>query len=207
MKTNGKAPTFRTHHNTNTMNFRLTLVASSVLLGGALLTGCKGGETLTPNQAGEVEILEYCAGEEFRSDKNTFRATATGESMSREAAKKMARSNAEARLARSINATIEVVTDNYINSSSFNNKEEMTETFNELARTVVDQQLSGAITACDRLTQKADGNYVSYIAIELSGADLVSKYNERLSQDERIRAEYNYEKFKETFEAEMDKLR
>ena len=101
MKTNGKAPTFRTHHNTNTMNFQLTLVASSVLLGGALLTGCKGGETLTPNQAGEVEILEYCAGEEFRSDKNTFRATATGESMSREAAKKMARSNAEARLAPS----------------------------------------------------------------------------------------------------------
>ncbi len=189
------------------MNFRLTLVASSVLLGGALLTGCKGGETLTPNQAGEVEILEYCAGEEFRSDKNTFRATATGESMSREAAKKMARSNAEARLARSINATIEIVTDNYVNSSSFNNKEEVTETFNDLARTVVDQQLSGAITACDRLTQKADGNYVSYIAIELSGADLVSKYNERLSQDERIRAEYNYEKFKETFEAEMDKLR
>ena len=99
------------------------------------------------------------------------------------------------------------MTDNYVNSSSFNNKEEVTETFNDLARTVVDQQLSGAITACDRLTQKADGNYVSYIAIELSGADLVSKYNERLSQDERIRAEYNYEKFKETFEAEMDKLR
>jgi len=41
----------------------------------------------------------------------------------------------------------------------------------------------------------------------LSGADLVSKYNERLSEDERIRAEYNYERFKETFEAEMAKQR
>ena len=99
------------------------------------------------------------------------------------------------------------MTDNYVNSSKFNNAEEVTETFNDLARTVVNQELSGAITACERLTQKTDGNYVSYMAIELSGADLVSKYNERLSQDERIRAEYNYEKFKETFEAEMAKQR
>jgi len=76
-----------------------------------------------------------------------------------------------------------------------------------LARTVVDQLLSGAITACQRLTQKTDGTYVSYMAVELSATELVGKYNERLSQDERIKAEYNYEKFKETFEAEMAKQR
>jgi hypothetical protein len=178
-----------------------------ILAGSAALFGCKGGEMVTPNQAGEVEILQYCSGDEYKSDKDHFRESATGESMSRETAKKIARSNAEARLARSINSTIEIVTDNYVNSSKFNNAEEVTGTFNDLARTVVNQELSGAITACERLTQKTDGNYVSYIAIELSGADLVSKYNERLSQDERIRAEYNYEKFKETFEAEMAKQR
>jgi len=181
--------------------------SSALFIAGITFMGCSSGETITPNQAGEVEILEYCAGDEYKSDKDHFRATATGESMSRETAKKMARSNAEARLARSINSTIEIVTDNYVNSSKFNNAEEVTETFNDLARTVVDQQLSGAITACERLTQKSDGNYVSYMAIELSGDELVSRYNERLSQDERIRAEYNYEKFKETFEAEMAKQR
>ena len=181
--------------------------SSALLIAGITFMGCSSGETITPNQAGEVEILEYCAGDEYKSDKDHFRATATGESMSRETAKKMARSNAEARLARSINSTIEIVTDNYVNSSKFNNAEEVTETFNDLARTVVDQQLSGAITACERLTQKSDGNYVSYMAIELSGDELVSRYNERLSQDERIRADYNYEKFKETFEAEMAKQR
>ncbi|MDG1675376.1 MAG: hypothetical protein P8H88_08020, partial [Flavobacteriales bacterium] len=76
-----------------------------------------------------------------------------------------------------------------------------------MAKTVMDQMLSGAITACDRLTQKTDGTYVSYMSVELSASELVSKYNERLSQDERIKAEYNYEKFKETFEAEMAKQR
>ena len=187
------------------MNLRITLPLA-FLVAGAALTGCSN-KSMTPKQAGEVEILEYCSGNEYKSDKNPFRASATGQSMSRETAKKIARSNAEAKLARSINATIEIVTDNYVNSSKFNNVEEVTETFNDLARTVVDQQLSGAITACERLTQKTDGTYVSYMAIELSGSELVSKYNERLSQDERIKAEYNYEKFKETFDAEMAKQR
>ena len=189
------------------MNVRLTLsllTLSSVLIA---TTGCNYSKSITPEQAGEVEILEYCSGDDYKSDKDHFRASATGESMSRETAKKMARSNAESRLARSISATLEVVTDNYVNSSQFNNKEEVTETFNDLARTVVNQQLSGAITACERLTQKTDGNYVSYMAIELSGDELVSRYNERLSQDERIMADYNYERFKETFEAEMAKQR
>ena len=187
------------------MNLRITLPLA-LLVAGAALMGCSN-KSMTPKQAGEVEILEYCSGNEYKSDKNRFRASATGQSMSRETAKKIARSNAEAKLARSINATIEIVTDNYVNSSKFNNVEEVTETFNDLARTVVDQQLSGAITACERLTQKTDGTYVSYMAIELSGSELVSKYNERLSQDERIKAEYNYEKFKETFDAEMAKQR
>ena len=100
------------------------------LVAGAALTGCSN-KNMTPKQAGEVEILEYCSGNEYKSDKNNFRASATGQSMSRETAKKMARSNAEAKLARSINATIAIVTDNYVNSSKFNNKEEVTETFND----------------------------------------------------------------------------
>lgn len=189
------------------MKLRISVFAASTAALVFALASCNSNKSVTPKQAGEIEILEYCGGEEYNSDKNTFRASATGQSMSRETAKKIARSNAEAKLARSINATIQIVSDNYVNSTKFNNKEEVTETFNDMAKTVVDQMLSGAITACDRLTQKTDGNYVSYMAVELSASELVSKYNERLSQDERIKAEYNYEKFKETFEAEMAKQR
>ena len=170
------------------------------------LSGCKGSQAITPTQNGEVEILEYCTGSEYNSDSKHFRSTATGESLSRETAKKMSRSNAENRLARTISATLSIVTDNYVNSSKFNNKEEVTETFNDLARTVVNQDLKGAIIMCEKLTQKTDGSFVSYIAIELSGEEVAQAYNERLSKDERIMADYNYENFKETFEAEMNKI-
>jgi len=180
-----------------------SITASVVLIS---LAGCKGNQAITPSQNGEVEILEYCTGSEYNSDSKHFRSTATGESLSRETAKKMSRSNAESRLARSISATLSIVTDNYVNSSKFNNKEEVTETFNDLARTVVEQELRGAIIICEKLTQKPDGAFVSYIAIELSGENIAQAYNERLAKDERIMAEYNYENFKETFEAEMNKM-
>ena len=171
-------------------------------------TGCKKKKDVqeTPKPTGEVTINEYCTGPEYFTDKKNFRASATGESLDRETAKKKARSNAEQELARSLNATIKVVADNYVNSTEFNNREEATETFQQLGRTVVDQKLSGAVKICDQLTQKPDGRYVSYVAIELSGEELLGQYNESLSKDERIQAEYNYQQFKEVFEQEMEKL-
>ena len=87
-----------------------------------------------------------------------------------------------------------------------NNKEEVTETFQEMARTVVDQELRGTIEICEKLTQRADGTYVSYVALELSGQKIADAYNSGLSQNEKIKADYNYEKFKETFEKEMAKF-
>lgn len=170
------------------------------------LGSCKEKTPVVETPDGEILINEYCSSAEHFSDKKTFRATATGESMDRETAKKKARSNANAELAKTLKTTMKIVGDNYVNSTEFNNNEEVTETFNEMARTVIDQELIGAIKICDKLTQKPDLTYVSYIAIELSGGDILEKYNETLSKDERIRAEYNYEKFKDTFEAEMQKL-
>jgi hypothetical protein len=160
----------------------------------------------TPKPSGEVLINEYCTGDQYQSTKEAFRATATGESMDRETAKKKARSNAQSELAKTISSTMKIVGDNYVNSTEFNNKEEVTETFQEMARTVVDQELRGAIEICEKLTQRENGTFVSYVAIELSGSKIADAYNSGLSQNEKLKADYNYEKFKDTFEKEMEKM-
>ena len=187
---------------------RYSLMTFTGLLVGLTLiaTGCKKNKEVAKPK-GEVEIVEFCSGDEYESNSKFFRSSATGESQDREIAKKKARSNAETRLAKTVSATVKAVTDNYVSSTEFNNREEATETFNELARTVVDQELRGAIAICEKLTQRENGIYVSYVALELSGEKVASKYNEKISEDERIMAEYNYEKFKETFQQEMDNLR
>jgi hypothetical protein len=160
----------------------------------------------TPKPKGEVLINEYCSGEQFMSTKDAFRATATGESMDRETAKKKSRANANSELAKTISTTMKIVGDNYVNSTEFNNKEEVTETFQEMARTLVDQEIRGAVEICEKLTQREDGIFVSYVAIELSGQKIADAYNAGLSNNDKIKADYNYEKFKDTFEKEMKKF-
>ena len=182
------------------------LTTTGLVLGLAVITTSCNKKQDVVKVKGEIEIVEFCTGDNYNSDNKHFRSTATGESQDREIAKKKARSTAESRIARTVSATIQAVTDNYVASTEFNNREEATETFNELSRTVVDQELRGAIVICEKLTQRENGIYVSYVALELSGEKFASKYNEKISEDERIMAEYNYERFKETFQEEMEKL-
>ena len=56
------------------------------------------------------------------------------------------------------------------------------------------------------LQNSADKKFTYYIAMELSGADLLTKMNEKISNDERLKIDYDYEKFKETFNKEMDEM-
>ena len=170
------------------------------------LLACNSNKGLSVEDQGEVLIEQYCSEDKYFSDRNNFRGNAIGESSDQMTAKKKARSNAQSELAKSISSTMKIVGDNYVSSSEFNNKEEVTETFNEMSRTVVDEQLQGVITICEKMTKTSQGKYKCYMALEIAAEKLASKYHERLSKDEKLRADYNYEKFKETFEKEMEKM-
>lgn len=180
----------------------------TIFLSTLLIFSCKTKEEvgISPKEQGEVLIEQYCSGPNYFSDKKTFRSSGIGESIDQMTAKKKARSNAQSELAKTISSTMKIVGDNYVNSTEFNNKEEVTETFNEMARTVVNQELSGAIKICEKFTKTTEGKFKAYLAIELSSEKLASKYKERLSNDEKLKAEFNYERFKEIFEAEMSKM-
>jgi hypothetical protein len=172
-------------------------------LGAVFMVGCKSKEK-TPK--GEVEVVVPCSGSDYFTTNKFFRANSIGESSDQVTSKKKALTNARNELAQAIQTTVKTVTDNYVNSREFNNKEEVEERFESLNREVVNQTLSGIRTICEKLMKTDQGSYKTYIAIELSADELVAKYNERLSKDERLRIDYDYEKFKETFEKEMEKV-
>jgi hypothetical protein len=178
----------------------LSLVA--IVTAAALIAGCKGKEKIPQ---GETEIIIPCSGADFFTTKDAFRANSVGESQDQNTSKKKALTEARNLLASSIQTTVKTVTDNYVNSRAMNNKEEVETRFESLNREIVDQTLAGIVTKCEKLVKTQQGTYKTYVAIELSAADLVSKYNERLSKDERLKIDYDYEKFKETFDKEMDK--
>jgi hypothetical protein len=174
-----------------------------VIAAAVAIEGCKSKEKMPQ---GETEVIVPCSGSEYFTNKDAFRSNSIGESMDQVTSKKKALTNARNELAQAINTTVKTVTDNYVNSRTMNNKEELEQRFESLNREVVDQTLSGVKTLCEKLVQTKEGNYKTYVALELSAADLISKYNERLSKDERLKIDYDYEKFKQTFDAEMDKM-
>ena len=179
-------------------NYSLVIVAAAALL----FAGCKAKQK-TPD--GEKEVVVPCSGPDFFTNNKVFRANSIGESMDQVTSKKKALTNARNELAQSIQTTVKTVTDNYTNSRSMNRKEELEQKFEQLNREVVDQTLQGVRTICEKLVQTKDGNYKTYIAIELSADELVKQYNQRLSTDDRLKIDYDYEKFKDTFYQEMEK--
>jgi len=193
----------------NTQN-RILKFGGFALVSALLLVGAssckKNKEVQAP--AGEVLINTYCSGPEFFSNDEFFRANGLGESMDQATARKKAFSNARADLASAVNTTIKGTIDNYVNSREFNNREEVEERFEGLTREVINQELKGTKTICDKAVRVTEsGNYKYYVAIELSGQELLSSMNERLGSDERLKIDYDYEKFKETFNEEMDKMK
>ncbi|MBK8227910.1 MAG: LPP20 family lipoprotein [Flavobacteriales bacterium] len=188
----------------------LSMAFAAVLLAGGM-TACKSKKKqaeVKPDPTGETEVIIPCSGPEFFTDNKVFRANNLGESMDQATSKKKAMSNARADLAAAINTRVKAVIDNYVNSREMQNREEIGERYESLAREVVDQQLTGVKTICEKMMRvNATGNYKTYVAIELSAQELLSAYNERLSNDERLRIDYDYEKFKETFEKEMENMK
>ena len=191
---------------TRTLTFLMTALMLS-----AGMSACKSkkkqAEAQPVQPEGETEVKVLCSGPEYFTDNKVFRSNALGESMDQATSKKKAMSNARAELAASINTRVKTVVDNYANSRESQNREEIGERFESLAREVVDQQLTGVKTICEKMMKvNATGNYKTYVAIELSAQELLAAYNQRLSSDERLRIDYDYERFKETFDQEMNKL-
>ena len=183
---------------------KLTYSTFVLLAFGAFMIGCKSKEKAPPK--GETEVVVPCSGPDFFTTTKFFRSNSIGESQDQVTSKKKALANARAELASSISTTVKAVTDNYVNSREMNNKEQVEERFEQLNREIVDQQLTGIKTICEKLMKTDNGTYKTYIAIELSADDLVASYNEKLSKDDRLKIDYDYEKFKETFDKEMEKM-
>lgn len=183
---------------------------SMILLGTALLMGlasCGSKQKVVSKNGGEVEIEMPCTGPEYRTDATHFRATGTALSTDRQVAKDKALMAARAELATEINTTMERVTDRYNSSYNVGEDDETRGKFQDLARQLVKQTLSGSVVTCEKLTKdEQGGKYHFYVCVELKGDDFANKLKNGISNDDKLRTDYEYEKFKKVFDEEMAKM-
>ena len=173
-----------------------------------LLVACSGSKKSAnqPIPATELEVVIPCSGPDFFTNNKYFRANSIGESLDQVTSKKKALSNARADLAASVKVLIESVVDNYVKSSEMNNIEQVEERFEGLNREIIKEELVGIKTICEKLTKTSTGKFKTYLAIELSAQKLVDKFHERMMKDDLLKIDYDYEKFKKTFEQEIRNL-
>lgn len=168
-------------------------------------TACKSKQQTVSAGPGEVEVIIPCSGEDFRSDKKYIRASSMGESQDMTIAKKKAKNNTLQELASKVKTTVQSVVDNYQNSTGTQDGENISKRFEALTREVVDVELSNYTTACEKLTKTKDGKYRSYLAYEIEVDALLEPLSAKISQDEVLKIDYNYEKFKKNFEDALSK--
>jgi len=155
----------------------------------------------------EQEVIVPCSGKDYRTDAKVFRSNSVGESMNQATSKSKAMTAARNDLAQAISTTVNTVTHNYINSRDINDREELGLKYQSLNGEIVNQTLKGTRIVCETLTKTGKNTYKTYVALELSANEFVDSYRETISKDERLRLDYDYEKFKKTFDEEMLKIR
>src|SRR5690348_11871514 len=153
---------------------KLTSTLMLVALAAAMIIGCKSKEKAPPK--GETEVNVPCSGPDYFTTNKFFRGNSIGESQDQVTSKNKAMTNARNELAQAIQTTVKTVTDNYVNSRTFNNKEDVETKFESLNREIVNQSISGIRVICEKLMKTEQNTYKTYVAIELSADELVAKY-------------------------------
>ena len=160
--------------------FMAALVAVAVVL----VSSC-GSSKSTQSELYETP----CSGPGLRTEVSHFRAAAS----------------AVQELATIINTTVKAVADNYAKNYVKGEEAETTQRYEDLGRTVVNQRLTGSHVICEKYRKNANGTFTCYVCVELASEDVLAALNSSISDDSKLRIDYDYEKFKKIFEEEMSK--
>jgi hypothetical protein len=171
------------------------------------LAGCKSKKTKTiQKETGAVEITLPFSTKEYRSDEDHFRSKQVGKSPDLATAKKIAYQNAKSEMAGNINSTVKRVTDQYTNQRTVGNTQEFENKFEELARDVVNLEMSNVKEIGEKVFKEPDGSYTYWIALEADKKTVFDKIDAKISNDAKLKLDYDKQKFQQIFDAEMKKL-
>lgn len=185
---------------------------SMVFAGSLLFTACGGGEDAVTKKDQGITMLEDdpCTGPEFQTDGEVIRGIGSSESPNKNAAQKKAKSQAINEIAATLSQVFQGLTTNYLNERSENDNFTVRGKMEDMQKTIIDQELKGANSICTKYGMRTNGQgqtlYICYTAYELSAGSVADKYYKGLSEDAELRIDYDYEKYKDDFNKEMEKL-
>ena len=201
------------------MNFsKLFLVA---LLGGMFLVGC-GGSTKTITTVGPTKVkiaLDEC--QELAQQKPAIRAWGEGINYGLSEATEYAELNARAKFARAIATAVKTAqsTDNATyRRTSTDGKNGSTvrdegAKQNSMSIAVAEETVRNAVIIKTSQYQQMDGSYQVFVCLEYQAGvaqlakDLAKKVEQQVSDEERMKMNFEFEKFRQRVEEELKKAK
>ena len=177
----------------------------SILL--LILTSCGSSKKVAQTTAsGETreEFVAPCL-EYNENTKEFFRATASATSPNLQFAKDKATGLARNALAQRIEVNVNGAFDNFANQYDVGNKEEFKDVTKNITAQVVDQILSGINVVCEKNYTLSSGKYEVWVGIEMPVDNVGKSIYDKVSNEEKIRLDYEYEKFKEEMINEIER--
>ena len=169
-----------------------------------ILAACGGSKNVAA-PSGDVDVDRPCRGPEFMTSGEYYRASAAAISSDMTMAEKKAMTEARAALASAIQTHVDRVIQTYASSHNVGEDTEDVGRYKEMGIQVTRQKLSGIRVICDKMKKTPEGKYRSYIAIELAGNEIQKEMNNRISKDEKLKIDFEAEKFKKIFDEELKK--
>ncbi len=187
--------------------FGKLLLSASIL---AILIGvqsCKSKKgTPIEKETGAVEISVPFNSKEYQSDKENFRAKASGNSMDLTTSKKIALQNAKSEMAGLVQTTIKKVTEQYTNQRQVSSTQEFSNKFEELAREVTNQSLQDVKIIGEKILKESNNTYTYWVAIEANKQTVLNGIDKGIGQNKKLEQDYDKKKFEEIYNMEMEKL-
>lgn len=168
-------------------------------------TSCKGTKSVAKNTGGFKEVKIPC-GDKGKSDSKHFRANSVGKSNDMATSKDKALVITKQRLASLISSKVKAVSERYVNEMDVAGATEFEQTFENMTRDVVNQQLVDITITCEKTGVKDDGSYETYIALEVDKESIYNGIDQGISKDKKLQVMYDRAKFKEKYDEEMSKL-
>jgi membrane protein involved in colicin uptake len=189
------------------MQKKYVIITAMAVAVAVIVVSCKSTKSMAVAGSDEIEISVPCSGADFFSTKDAVRANGVGESMDQQTAKRIARNAALDDLGSKIGATVKAVIDDYYENANVNATDEPVRRYEGNHRNVINKYISDYRIICEKFTRhKTDNNYKCYLAIETVADEMLRKIHAGLTKDRVLKVNYDYAKFKKTFDNEMHKL-
>lgn len=192
----------------------LKMIAISVLITG-MFTSCGGSkQAATQNSPIMQEIeVENNACEELQEQKPDVRAVGEGISKRDSRATALAEAQARAQFQRTIESLVKTAQgeEGVIHGGVAGNDEG--EISNDKVLAIAEGVVKNMVIIKKSKFMRADGSYHVYVCLEYRGDrkaladDITQKAKQQVSNDERLRNQYDFEKFRQRVEDELAKMR